>query len=255
MSINYFNIKELEDKINLGFFSSNGGVSKGKYASLNCSSSTLDKKDNILINIKIAKKNLGISKKKLKILSQTHSNKIYQINKSNFKNKYFGDGMITNEKDIALGVLTADCAPIFIFDKKTSYICCLHAGWKGSLLNICGKSIKILNKKKIKSSDITAIVGPCLGSTNFEVDKKFKLKFLKKNIAYSIFFKSKNKTKDLFNMRSLINYQLRDEGINNIYNIRKDTYSNNQIFFSHRRAFHKNEINTGRMINIISFRD
>ena len=255
MSKNFLKIKKIEDKINIGFFYSKGGVSKGNYNSLNCSLSSFDKKDNVKTNIKIAKKKLGITKKKLKLLSQIHSNKICLINRNNFKNNHFGDGMITKDKNIALGVLTADCAPIFIFDYKMSYICCLHSGWKGTLSNICGKSIKILNKKKLKSSNMIAIVGPCLAGTNFEVDKKFKLQFIKQKSTYSIFFKSKNKTKDLFYMRNLINYQLKQEGVNNIYNIRKDTYSNSRNFFSHRRASHKKQLNTGRMINIISFRD
>ena len=89
----------------------------------------------------------------------------------------------------------------------------------------------------------------------FEVDKKFKLKFIKKNNYYSKFFKYKNKNKDYFNLRGILNYQLNAEGISQIYNIKKDTYKNSDYFFSHRRATHQNKKFTGRMINIISFRD
>ena len=94
-----------------------------------------------------------------------------------------------------------------------------------------------------------------MGYKNYEVDKKFKTKFIKKNKLYKNFFLSKNKLKDLFNLRELINFQLKSEGISKIYNIRKDTYKNSHIFFSHRRATHQNKIQTGRMINIISLRD
>ena len=142
-----------------------------------------------------------------------------------------------------------------IFDINEKIICSLHSGWKGALSNIVGKSIKILKSKKIKTNTIVAVVGPCLGYKNFEVDKKFKLKFIKKNKSYINFFKSKNKTKDLFNLRGLLNFQLKNEGIDNIFNIKKDTYKNSHSFFSHRRASHQNRMNTGRMINIISFKD
>ena len=98
-------------------------------------------------------------------------------------------------------------------------------------------------------------MGPCIAFKNYEVDKKFKSKFTKKNIQYSQFFKPKNKTKDLFNLRGLINYQLKRERISNIFNIKKDTYKNSHIFFSYRRACHENKVGTGRMINIISFKD
>ena len=92
-------------------------------------------------------------------------------------------------------------------------------------------------------------------SKNFEVDKSFKLKFIRKNTSYSKFFRSKNSYKDLLDLRGLLNYQLKKEGIKKIYNIRKDTYKNSKIFFSHRRSTHQNKKESGRMINIIALRD
>ena len=254
MERNFINIKKFNNKIIFGFFTSKGGVSKRDYSSLNCSKNNKDKKNNVLSNLKIAIKNLGIEGKKLKLINQIHSNKIVLINKKNYINEMSGDGLITKDKNIALGVLTADCAPIFIFDNEKKIICCLHSGWKGALSNIVKEGIKNIKKEKIKNQNIFAIIGPCLGFKNFEVDKKFKLKFIKKNRSYAKFFKSKNKKKDLFNLRNLINFQLKAEGLINIYNIRKDTYENNSDFFSHRRSTHENKVATGRMINIISLK-
>ena len=252
---NFININKFVDIVNLGFFTSKGGISKGDFNSLNCSKSNDDKKNNVSKNIKIALNALGIKKKRLKLINQIHSNKIFFINNNNLNKDIYGDGLITENKNIALGILTADCAPIFIFDKKKSIVCCLHSGWKGALNNIVSKGIKKIKRKKIKSQNIIVIVGPCLGFNNFEVDKKFKLKFIKKNKLYQKFFKSKNRNKDIFDLRNLINFQISKEGINNVFNIRKDTYKNSHIFFSHRRATHQNKIQTGRMINIISLRD
>ena len=98
------------------------------------------------------------------------------------------------------------------------------------------------------------LIGPCLSFKNFEVSKNFKTKFISKNKTYSIFFKHKNKDKDLFNLRRLINYQFKELGIKNIYNINKDTFSNKRVFFSHRRESQKFR-DTGRMLNIIAFND
>ena len=252
---NFININKFVDIVNLGFFTSKGGISKGDFNSLNCSKSNDDKKNNVSGNINIALNALGIEKKRLKLINQIHSNKIFFINNNNLNKDIYGDGLITENKNIALGILTADCAPIFIFDKKKSIVCCLHSGWKGALNNIVSKGIKKIKRKKIKSQNIIVIVGPCLGFNNFEVDKKFKLKFIKKNKSYQKFFKSKNRNKDIFDLRNLINFQISKEGINNVFNIRKDTYKNSHIFFSHRRATHQNKIQTGRMINIISLRD
>ena len=77
---------------------------------------------------------------------------------------------------------------------------------------------------------------------------------LGENKKYSIFFKHKNKDKDLFNLRRLINYQFKELGIKNIYNINKDTFTNKRVFFSHRRESQKFR-DTGRMLNIIAFND
>ena len=255
MKKNYINLKKLNNKINFGFFTSKGGVSRGVYNSLNCSKSSKDKKNNVHKNIKIAVKNLGIEDKKLKLINQIHSNKVFLINKKNYKNKFYGDGLISIDNNIALGVLTADCAPIFIFDNNKKIICSLHSGWKGTLKNIIRESIIKIKRKKINTNEINAIIGPCLGYSNYEVDKKFKIKFIKKNKSYKKFFKQKNKNKDYFNLRGLINFQLKKEGVKNIFNIRRDTYKNSQNYFSHRRTTHEYKVATGRMINIISFRD
>ncbi len=255
MEKNFISLNKFKNKVNLGFFKSNGGVSKGHFFSLNCSKNNTDKKTNVIKNRKIAIDNLGIKNKKLKLINQTHSNKVFVINSKNFNKNFFGDGLITKNKNIALGILTADCAPIFIFDNKKKIVCCLHSGWRGALNNIVKESIKIIKKLKIEINDINAVIGPCLSVENFEVDKDFKLQFIKKNESYSNFFKSKNLNKDYFNLRKLINFQLQSENINKIHNIGQDTYKNDHCFFSHRRATHMKKLPTGRMINIISLKD
>ncbi len=250
---NYFTHTKIKSFVKAGFFTRNGGVSKNENYSLNCSLNQKDTESNVKKNINICLKNLNI-KKKIKFISQVHSNKIIKINRKNISKKYSGDGLITNNKQIALGVLTADCCPIFIFDKNKKYICALHSGWKGALKNIASKGIGYFNKQKIIKKNIVVLIGPCLHFKNFEVSKDFKSKFISKNKKYSIFFKYKNKDKDLFNLRRLINYQFKELGIKNIYNINKDTFSNKRIFFSHRRESQMFR-DTGRMINIIAFND
>ena len=160
--------------------------------------------------------------------------------------------MITSLDNIVLGVLTADCAPIFIFDNKNKFICCLHSGWKGTLKNISKKAIMLFDKYNVKRKDLTAIIGPCLGTNNYEVDKKFEKKFRDKNNKYKAFFRTKNKYKSFFNLRGLIQYQLKELGLKKIHNINLDTYANKTLFFSHRRSNHNGENTTGRLINLIS---
>ena len=247
---NFFFIKK--SSIKHGFFTSLNGLSKKEFRSLNCSTYNDDDKKIVLRNRLIAMKNLKVDKKKLILIKQTHSSKIIRINKSNVDQNLEADGMITSLNNIVLGILTADCAPIIIFDNKNKFVCNLHSGWKGSLNNISQKAIKLFDKYKIKRKNLIAIVGPCLGVKNYEVERNFQKKFVEKNIKYSRFFRFKNKKKSYFNLRALINYQLSELGLKKIHNINQDTYSNDNLFFSHRRAKHKGQKTTGRLINLIS---
>ena len=130
----------------------------------------------------------------------------------------------------------------------------MHIGWKGCLNNIVKKATKII--AKITKQKLIAIVGPCLSKENFEVQEKFRNFFISQNLHYENFFSIKsNKQKFNFDMRGLINYQLKSCSIDNISNIDIDTYSNKHLFFSHRRSSHLFSLPTGRLINIIGFRE
>jgi len=247
---NFFFIKNSPTKH--GFFTRLDGLSKKQFRSLNCSSSNDDDKKKVNENRLIAIKNLNINKKKLILITQTHSSKVIRITKNNLDKNIKADGMITSLNNVILGILTADCAPVIIYDDKNKFVCNLHSGWKGSLNNISQTAIKLFDKYQIKRKNLTAIVGPCLGAKNYEVDKNFQRMFIQKNIKYSKFFRYKNKKKSYFNLRALINYQLSELGLKKIYNINRDTYSSENLFFSHRRSTHKGGETTGRLINLIS---
>ena len=247
---NYHIIKKA--RVTHGFFTRLNGFSKNDFRSLNCSISSGDNKKLVLKNRQKALKNLGLQNKKLILINQIHSSKVVQINKSNINKKIEADGIMTSLNNVVLGILTADCAPIFIYDNKNKFICCVHSGWKGTLKNISKNAVNLFCKHKINLKNITAIVGPCLNKKNYEVDKSFEKKFIKKNQNYSKFFTKKNVNKSFFDLRGLINYQLKELGIKKIHNINLDTYAHERLFFSHRRSKHQNEKTTGRLINLIS---
>ena len=242
--------------IGYGFFTKNVSCSNDNYESLNCNHNTNDDKSIVSKNINIAKKNLGLDKSKLKFISQTHSNQVIIIDKNNFSTSVEADGSITQDKDISLVVLTADCCPIFIYDSDINFICCLHAGWKGCLLNIVGSAIKQIQTIQSNVNKIFAIIGPCLNKANFEVSFDFKEQFILQDSNYDKFFTYIDNTKKtLFDMRGLIQFQFNNNMINNVYNIDLDTYENEELFFSHRRSNHNETLPTGRMVNIIGFKN
>ena len=128
--------------INHCFFSRKGGYSKGIYQSLNCGQGSNDRKINVNRNIALVSKKMKINKKKLALMYQTHSNKVIVINSKN-KNisKFKSDAIVTKIKGLGLGVVTADCVPIILFDTKNEIIGCIHAGWRGAFSGIIENTI------------------------------------------------------------------------------------------------------------------
>ena len=231
-----------------GFFNNLGGVSSGIYKSLNCGMGSNDCKKKVKNNLKIVSKRIGV-KKKLFLLHQLHSNKVYFVNKLS-KKKLFGDGLITKSKGLAIGILTADCAPILFFDPKKNIIGAAHAGWKGAHKKIGIKIINYFKKKGSKLNDIFAVIGPCISQNNYEIKNDFKAKFLKQKQENTKHFK-KFGNKIYFDLKGYIFKQLKNTGINNIEIIKKDTFNPRNKFFSARRSL-KNKINDyGRNISII----
>ena len=234
-----------------GFFNSIGGKSKNIYKSLNCGPGSKDFKSNVKKNLQIVKKKFNKSAKDIFLLHQIHSNKfIYIDDKYKLKKKPQVDAVITNQKNLPIAVLTADCVPILICDKKKNIIAAIHAGWKGAYKGIIKKVVKFLIKKGCKLKDITAAIGPCIAVKNYEVKNDFIKLFIKKDQKNQIFFK-KIKNKNFFNLNKYIYSQLKTLQVKNIDMINKDTFNAKNNFFSARRSISRNENDYGRNISII----
>ena len=135
------------NNINHCFFSKNGGVSRGVYSSLNCGLGSDDKKENVLKNLIIVSKQIGLNSKNLFTMNQTHSNRVVVINDANKHiQRVDSDALITREKNIAISVLTADCVPILIYDEVNQVIACVHAGWKGAVSGIVENTLNTISK-------------------------------------------------------------------------------------------------------------
>ena len=234
-----------------GFFNNVGGHSKNIYKSLNCGPGSKDKRSNIKKNLQIVRKKIDAKAKDIFLVSQFHSNKfIYIDEKYKKKNKPKADAIITNQKYLPIGVLTADCAPILIYDKKIKMIAAIHAGWKGAFKGIINKVIRFMVKKGCKFKNMTAVVGPSISSKNYEVKEDFKKKFIKKDKKNSIFFRT-NKEKLYFDLTKYIHSSLKIIKIKHIDILKIDTFDIKNKFFSARRALKLKHNDYGRNISII----
>ena len=149
------------------FFNRLGGKSTGIFKSLNCGPGSLKGQKNIKKNLKVVPKFINAKSKKIILLNQVHSNNFHYISKhADLSNKFVGDALVTDKRNVPIAVLTADCAPILIYDKNRGMIAAIHAGWKGAYKNIIKKVVKFMIKKGCSSKDITAAIGPCISSSN-----------------------------------------------------------------------------------------
>ena len=234
------------------FFNKLGGKSTGIFKSLNCGTGSSDNKKNILKNLEIVSRKINTKSKEIILLNQVHSNKFYYISKIKKlnNNKFEGDALITDKKNLPIAVLTADCAPVLILDDDKKMIAAIHAGWKGAFKGIIKKVVTFMIKKGCSPKNITAAIGPCISSKNYQIREDFKKKFIKKDKKNIIFF-SRIKNKDYFNLNKYIHFQLENLNIKKIDIINKDTFTAKNNFFSARRSISRNENDYGRNISVI----
>ncbi len=239
-------------EISHGFFNKNGGVSKGVYKSLNCGTGSKDKKKNIKKNLKIVKRKIGKKFKDIFFVNQMHSNKFVFLSKnSKIKNKSINaDAIITEKEKFPIAVLTADCVPLLIFDKKRKMIAAIHAGWRGAYKGIIQKVIKFMFSRGCKKEDLIVAIGPSISVKNYEIKKKFKDNFIKKDKKNSKFFKNK-KDKIYFDLANYVKKQVKFNQIKKIDLLNIDTFNEKNNFFSARRSLRLNHNDYGRNISII----
>jgi len=246
--------KKLEKFQNLKhcFFSRKNGFSEGNYLSLNCGLGSKDKKENVLKNLEFVSKKIGCKKESLITLNQTHSNTVIHFeNKNQIKNKIAGDAIVTKVKNIGIGILTADCAPILIYDPKKKIIGCVHSGWKGALNGIIKNTLKKFIDLNSCTDDLIAVVGPCIKKESYFVKRDFYEKFILQNSEYDIFFDKIDKNTYTFDLRNFINKEIYSLNIKNIENIEMDTFSKSEFFYSYRRSLANKEGDYGRCISVI----
>ncbi|MEC8265423.1 MAG: peptidoglycan editing factor PgeF [Pseudomonadota bacterium] len=230
------------------FFKRTGGVSTENFSSLNCAFNIEEKKENVKKNRAIIKKYF-CKTKKIIFLNQTHSNKVFFLNKK-IPNIISADGIITDRKDLCLGILTADCAPIIILGNKNFGI--VHAGWRGAFSNIIRNAVKVFISKGEIISDLQIFIGPHLKKKSFEVKKNFVSKFFKNNNSRKFIVKKKEQY--FFDFSNFLKNKILDLGISKVCISNLDTFSSPKRFFSYRYYSKKGIINCGRQISLVCFR-
>ena len=231
------------------FFSRKGGFSKGLYKGLNCGRGSKDKKENILKNLNYVSQKMFVKKNNLILMNQTHSNRVIEIKKNNCKKKINSDAIITKVNGLALGVVTADCVPVIIYDLENEIVGCIHAGWKGAFSGIIKNTVNKI-KRLNSNNKIFASIGPCIGEKSYEVDLIFYKKFVRTSKKNRKYFSYKNKNKKFFNLRKFVADKLIQLKVK-VDHVKHDTFREKMNFFSYRRSFKLKQNDYGRCISVI----
>ncbi len=237
-----------------GFFTKQGGVSKGIYESLNCGFGSNDKKKNIKKNREVVSRKLKIKEAILINGYQTHSSKIKIIDDTPLAQP-LADGLITMNPNIALTVLTADCAPILLYDCELNIVGAIHAGWKGVLNGIIENTVKKLRFLGSSPENIKISIGPTIGPKSFEVGKDLKTMFAFKDKQSKLYFKSLPDNKYLFDLNNYIIKKFNKLGIKKTWNSKEDTFTNPGLYFSCRYNKKRGITDYGRMLSVIKLKN
>ncbi|HEX3653643.1 MAG TPA: peptidoglycan editing factor PgeF [Rhizomicrobium sp.] len=237
-----------------GFFGRTGGVSCGIYASLNCGPGSGDERAHVIENRRRALGDLTRGAgAQLLTLYQIHSaNAIAVTEPWEIGKGPQADAMATNIPGLALGILTADCAPVLLADAKAGVIGAAHAGWKGALSGVIDSVIGEMESLGAHRERIAAAIGPCISQENYEVGSEFRANFEWAGETNARWFVSSDKPDHFrFDLPGYVESRLKEQGIWNVSWVARCTYADEADFFSYRRTTHRSEKDYGRQLSSI----
>ncbi len=235
-----------------GFFTREGGHSKGIFESLNCGLGSGDDLETAKSNRAIVAEKIGVAPTHLLSAHQVHSADVLHVTEV-WSERPKVDGLVTDRKGIGLGILTADCGPLLFADDSAGVIGACHAGWKGAVTGVALNTIKAMEKLGAKRARIAAVLGPTISKANYEVGPEFPRPFLIQDEANEVFFTPSPKPAHfMFDLPAYLMSTLANEGLKGVHDLALCTYADARRFYSYRRTTHRGEPDYGRLISAIA---
>jgi YfiH family protein len=245
------------DGISHAFFTRDGGVSDGIYASLNGGPGSNDAPARVAENRARMAASLGVAADHLVTAYQIHSPDVVTIDRPWAPTERpRADAIVTRTAGLAIGVTTADCGPVLFADATAGVIGAAHAGWRGAFTGVLEATIAAMERCGADRSRIVAALGPMIRQPNYEVGPEFVARFLADAGANGRFFRPSARTGHaLFDLPGYIAARLAAAGVGRVEDLGDCTYANETRFFSYRRSTHRKEADYGRHINAIALRN
>jgi len=234
------------------FLGRTGGISQGIFASLNVGLGSSDDKQAVRENRTRAVNAIG-DDLVLVTLHQIHSATVVEAEGAWPDDaRPQADGVVTNRPGLALGILTADCAPVLFADAEAGAIGAAHAGWKGALTGVLANTVEAMERLGAKRERTAAAVGPCIARRSYEVDEAFQQRFLADDPERAHFFTPGRAGRYQFDLEGFVASRLAEAGVRTIAALGQDTYSQPDRYFSYRRTTHAGEPDYGRQLSLIA---
>jgi hypothetical protein len=239
------------------FLTREGGVSQGIYASLNCGFGSKDDPAHVAENRRRAAAALDLAADTLVTAYQTHSTRVATLQQPHEPaDAPEVDAMVTDRPGIALGILTADCAPVLLADAEARVIGAAHAGWRGAISGIVEETVAAMTRMGARPARIHAAIGPCIGPRSYEVGPEFPAPFLAQDEANARYFRlSPRADHYLFDLPAYVQSRLNAAGIVAVDRSPADTCAEPDRFFSYRRTVLEGRRDYGRLVSIIALED
>jgi polyphenol oxidase len=236
------------------FFTREGGVSGGLYASLNGGVGSHDDAGHVAENRARMAAALAVKPDRFLTAYQIHSPDVVVAEQPwDAQERPRADAIVTRTPGLAIGVSTADCGPVLFADADARVIGAAHAGWRGALTGVLEATLAAMERLGASRGRIRAALGPMIRQNNYEVGSDFITRFAAEDKASADFFRPAARDGHaLFDLAGFIAKRLDRAGVQAIDDVGLCTYAEPQRFFSFRRTTHRAEPDYGRHINAIA---
>jgi YfiH family protein len=242
------------DGIRHAFFTRQGGVSGGCYASLNGGLGSDDSAEDVAENRSRMAAALAVEPDRLLTAYQIHSpNVVIAETPWGAAERPRADGIVTRVPALAIGVSTADCGPVLLADPQARVIGAAHAGWRGALTGIIEATVASMERLGAARAHIRAALGPMIRQRNYEVGSDLMARFSAEDPGSEAFFApGKRDGHAMFDLGGYAARRLAQAGVEQIEDVGLCTYADPSLFFSYRRMTHRAEGDYGRHVNAIA---
>lgn len=235
------------------FFTRQGGVSTGIYASLNGGQGSGDVAEHVGENRARMSARLGVSPARLVSVWQVHSADALPVTAPWPGERPKADAMVSAVPGLALAVLSADCGPLLFCDPFARVIGAAHSGWKGALSGVFEATLTAMEQLGARRRHITAVLGPTIGRKAYEVGPEFYQRFVDADAGYARFFRASARDGHaFFDLPGFIGHRARAAKVGQFVDLALCTYEDEARFYSYRRATHRGEPDYGRLVSAIA---